>query len=279
MPRYVVGAQVPLPFTVRDATSTLVDAATQVVTVIQPDGTSSTPVVTHPGVGTYIAFFTPTMAGRHSWSATTTGPATVTPPDAFNVGTLTDAPLVGLADLREFLSVSATLTDAQLLTFGQEATDTCEQFTALAWRRRTVVEAYDGGQPAIMLRTLPVISVTSVVENAATLNTSTDYTLEQQTGRLWRGGPLFAATGSRWWLWGRQNITATYVVGPAAGVVPDDLLLGVKQLVRDLWDSQRGGSNLPRQQGADSDWVSRNGASVPPRVAQLWGRYTIPGVG
>jgi hypothetical protein len=272
MPRYAVGAQVPLPFTVKNELGVLVDAATQVITVVQPDGTPATPTVTHPGLGTYIAYFTVTQPGWHSWSAATTSPTTVTPPDAFTAGAVTDAPLVGLADLREFLRTSSTITDAQLLTFGQDSTDAVERYTQRHWRRATVVEKHNGGKTAIILREAPLISVTTVVENGVTL-TASDYTPDTNSGIVFRGQQQAVFP----WLWGWQNITITYLVGPAGGIVPDNLLLGVKEHVRALWDSQRGGSGLPGQQAGEQQWVERNGVFITPRVASLWDPYVGPG--
>lgn len=267
MSRYTVGAQVPLQFTVKDATGTLVNSATQTLAVTQPDGTSVSPTITNPSTGTYLAYFTPTQAGRHVWYATTTAPATVTTPDAFNVGAVTDGPLVGLADIREFLGSSTTTTDSQLVELALQCSDYAELSTGRVWRRTTFTESYDGGRESIVLAQTPVLSITSVVESGTTAPAGTWFT--NAFGVLYRGT-------SQWrmnWLPGRQNVVVTYVAGPAAGIVPSGIIDGVKELVRHKWDPRRGGTNLPRQAGADSVWDPRLGFNIPRRVDECWAPY------
>jgi len=275
MPRPVVGAQVPLAFTVRDATGALVDSTTQTLTITGPDGSNpAPPAINHLSTGSYVGYFIPSVAGHFSWTSATTGPTTVGQPDAFNVGTLSDAPIVGLAEVREHLSITSTASDGQLVTFAARASDLAESYMGRVWRRTVITgETHDGGRIAVQLRRGPVQTVTAVTESGATL-TAGDYVLDPLTGLLSRGTTLALIP----WMPGCQNISIDYVASPPAGVIPDDVIHGVLEEIRHLWDSQRGGSNLPRQQGADSDWDPRTGYTIPRRVSELWDRYRNPGL-
>jgi hypothetical protein len=74
--------------------------------------------------------------------------------------------------------------------------------------RTSVTETFDGGQSAILLRSTPLISVTTVVESGTTL-TAADYTADTSAGIVFRGGQQ----SPRCWLWGRQNVVVTFVAG------------------------------------------------------------------
>lgn len=270
--RPVVGSQVRLSFTTADATGALTDATTQTVTVTLPDGTSATPSVTHDSTGTYHADYTVTAAGRHEWYATTTGPVTRTPVDVFNASAITLGPIVGLTELRNHLNLSSVVSDSEILAFAARASDAVEAWTGQTWRQVTVTEKYDGGVLGLLLRTLPVQSIVSVTEFGQSLNSSS-WNLDINAGVLFRGTTLVRIR----WLPGAQNVTVTYQAGPTGGIVPTDVLLATMELTRHFWETQRGGSNLPRQQGAEVEYDPRSGYSLPRRVIELLDTHQAPG--
>jgi hypothetical protein len=53
--------------------------------------------------------------------------------------------------------------------------------------------------------------------------------------------------------------------------------LAVLELTRHLWETQRGGSNQPRQAGSGDDWDPRSGYAIPHRVAELLQADMAPG--
>ena len=67
--------------------------------------------------------------------------------------------------------------------------------------------------------------------------------------------------------------------GPPGGIIPANIQHGVRQLIRHLWNFQRGGSNVPRQAGADSEVDPRSGYTVPYAVLEAWGTPTTLLVG
>ena len=247
-------------------------STTAAVTVTLPDGSTSSPSVT--GSSTYTASYTTTQEGYHRvrWVGTVTNVGAYE--DSFNVESSALSPIISLADAKTHLGISVSTNDEQLRQILDVSSQICEDRTKLVWRRRTVTaEVHSGaGTPYLRLFKAPIVSVTSVTENGAAV---TDYVIDAPTGTLQRGTTLAA-----WYWWpGQGNISVTYVAGPPGGVVPANIQHGVRQLVRHLWNYQRGGSNVPRQAGADSEVDPRSGYTVPYAVLEAWGTPTTLLVG
>ena len=253
-----LGEYVVRSIVLTDANGVAVDAdALPTYTVTLPDGTAGIPpTVLHGVVGEYYVNYLPTQAGRLEdvFTATVAGLTVKFGPDTFHVRAATGAPIVSLADIRRHIGLTAPdpVRDEQLRDFIESATSMVEKRTTKVYRRQTVVETYNGGVLQLALRTLPVISVTSIAQNGVNV---TDYVLDPVAGLISRG-TIYA---SQWWLPGLQNVTVTYVAGATS--VPVAVQGTVKELVRYLWDSQRGGSGLPRQNGAD-EFDPRNVESI-----------------
>jgi uncharacterized phiE125 gp8 family phage protein len=264
-----VGSVIPFQFTVRDAGGTLVNPTTISVTITRPDGTS--PAVVNPTnppavTGIFPVDHTATMVGLYWAAATTTGPTDVSPAQSFYVHAPSDTvTIVALADCKEHLRISGTGDDDKLRRMLVTATSMCEKRTG-RWRRATVTETHDGGRSQLLLREPNIVSITTVTESGTAL-TAGDYVLDRAAGLLTRG----SSTSPSCWAWGIQNVAVAMVAGPDDQVIPDDIQLGVKELVRHLWDTQRGGMELPAG-GAESGFgdFGVNTFSIPRRVLELW---------
>jgi hypothetical protein len=81
---YDLGDSVLLTFTVRDVAGALIDA-TVVLTLTKPDGSTSTPTVTHASLGTYTATITVDQTGLWLYRWTATGAATTAEDGQFYV--------------------------------------------------------------------------------------------------------------------------------------------------------------------------------------------------
>jgi hypothetical protein len=99
--------------TVTDTAGDLVNAATAVLTVTAPDGTTSTPAVTNPSAGTYHADVTIDAAGRWLWRWATTTPTGV---EHGHIDVPVDPParLLPLATIEDLESRIGTLSPAQV---------------------------------------------------------------------------------------------------------------------------------------------------------------------
>lgn len=240
-----IGSQVPIPFVVRDATGAPTAFATATITVEQPDGTTQALTVgsgiTVTGTGTGVGIFVPTQAGRHATWGVTTGPSTVIDPDSFSVVALSgsSAPAVGIAAARSWLNISTPEWDPLVRRSLAAATSVAEGWTGTLLRRTVVTEVHAGGAPTVRLLRAPVQSVTSVLEDGATLTggSGVDWTLLADDGLLLRGD----GSTSRTWGGGDAGVSVTYVAGYVT--IPDRLLAGVAELTRHIFANiQRGGA-------------------------------------
>jgi hypothetical protein len=108
--------------------------------------------------------------------------------------------------LRASTSITTDPDREQLRQFCIDACDAVELDLGRIVARRTVVETYDGGGEALLLRSTPLISVTTVVESGTTV---TAYVPDTDRGMLWRGTTISQQS----WARGRRNIVVTYVAG------------------------------------------------------------------
>jgi len=277
---YFLGSQVPLGVTITDATGTPADATAVVLTVTLPDGTTATPSVNHSGTGLYDADYTPSQSGRHTifWVATGTNASSYS--DDFTVRDPNDISIVSFDEVKDHLNIPSTSTtnDSELYRFIDAATDMAEAYTGTVLGRKTFTnEVYDGNQTDLRLQNPRALQILSVVENGITL-TAADYALDYTGQRLSRvtAGSLNEPNFYGIWAPGSKNITVSYVAGftnprPQAKQ-------GVLELVRHLWQTQRGSMNvISRNQNGD-DFYPASTFSMPRRVMELLDPISLPGI-
>lgn len=257
-----------------NAAGVAADAVSCVLTLTLPDGTSTSPAVTHPGTGSYTATYATTMAGLHTarWVATTItgGAAQEVITSTYEVEDSLEA-IISLAELKDHLRITGTGSDEKLRATAEVATDVIENYLDRSLRRRTVVDVLDGGRSSVRLCRTPVLSITSVTDSGTAIPAS-GYAVDYGAGIVYRGG----TNSPTWFIWGRQSVTVTYVAGPVAGVIPPRIRQAVLELARHLFTVQRGGSNLPRTQDGEG---SMGGAAqlIPARVRELLTDDRAPG--
>lgn len=280
MSTYDLGDVVALGISVKDAAGQLSNATTVVCTIYLPDGTTATPAVGNEGTGLYSTNYTPTIVGRHQvrWVASGTNASAYT--DEFTVRDFAQMGVVSLDEVKAHLNIPATSTDLdeEIRRFMDAANDLAEEYTGRVLGRRTITEIYDGSRDVLFLRTPCALSVTSVVENGVTL-TANDYALDYSGMRLNRlgSGSLDAIQGYGWWARGARNITVTYVAGYTNP--PAIAKQGVLEIVRHLWQTQRGAVSVLARNQAGDDFLPSSTYSVPRRVMELLDPLRIHAVG
>lgn len=170
---------------------------------------------------------------------------------------------VSLADVKTHLQMTNSTNDTELQRFINVAE------TAIGHRTGPltpveVVEKHDGGSNLIVLRKIPVASLTSAGYADGTDLDTDDLDLDTDTGILRWGyntAGVFTA-GSRY-------VTVTYQSGYSA--LPADLAHAVKELVRHLWQTQRG--NNAGRPTFDEEPVAGAFSSWPIRVQELIAPY------
>lgn len=239
---YDLGDTVTIARTCLNAAGVPANATTVTLAIIKPDGTVDTPTVTNPPAqtGLYTVGYVPVQAGRHTYRITFTG---VVPDqahiDLFHVWPSANAWIVGLAETKDQLNISQadTSQDEELRRAIAGASAVVEDIVGVV-AQRSFVQTFSGrGTRALLLSRRPVISVTTVVEDALTL-AATDYTVTEH-GVLTRVASLAA------WRWpvGVYNIVVTHTAGRV--IVPDNILEGTRDLIRVNFRPQLGGNRSP----------------------------------
>jgi hypothetical protein len=251
-----------------DASGAPVNPGSADLTIILPDGTTVSPAVPTPTTtGQVRVDYVTAQAGRHVWRLVTSGPTTAYA-DVFDVQPAIPVGIVSLADARAQLNMgpSETADDDELRGFVGAATGAVERALGRVVVRRTVVERQQVGRAReVLLRQVPVLSLTSVVaaDGSTTWNTA-NLRVDGETGLLTvTSGESLAG-----------DVDFTYQAGEA--VIPDDYRLAGLIIVQHLWETQRGTMGV--QLGGDSEpYVAGRGFAIPRRALELLDPQ-LPGV-
>ena len=271
MASYDLGDVVALGITITNTAGTAQNATAVVCTLTLPDGSTLTPTVTNSGAGLYDIAYTPTLSGRHliRWVATGTNASAFT--DEFTVRSLDTLPVISYDMALSHLNIPAASADEEeLRRFIDAAQDLAENYMGVVLGRRTLTQSYDGQVDHIRLRSPKAISITSVVESGVTLS-SNQYKLDPTGQRIYRlttsavSDYNYGAYG--YWANGVDAVTVTYVAGYS--VTPPAVQQGVLEILRHLWQTQRGAATVMSRMGAGDDFYSTPTYSLPRRAMEL----------
>lgn len=247
-----------------------VDVTGVTITIKTADGVTTVVAatavgVTHPATGVYTyswAVSSSQAAGDYLilWSGNA---GAVTASEIVTVTAATTG-LMTLTQIKKQLNIPLTDTgdDDELLQFGASVTQVIENHVG-AVTQRTVTETFNGGRPALLLSTRPVLSITSVTDTGNVL-ASGDYSLNTEAGVLTRVSGVYPLP----FLPGVNSVTVTYLVGTAA--VAGNVLQAALIIMQHMWDTQRPAGGGPYAQGSD-DYDPRYSYSIPRRALELLG--------
>jgi hypothetical protein len=277
---YDLGDVVPLGITITDSTGANANASAVTCTIYQPDGTSTSGSVTNLSTGLYNCDFQPTQNGRHAvkWVATGTNASAYS--DEFLVRDFTELGIVGLDEVKNHLNIPLTDTtlDDELRSFIDSSSDLAESYVGQVLGRRTFTsELYDGGTEFIRIRNPKAISITSVYENDVLVSPS-QYVLDYTGQRLYRigSGTLYATNSYGYWTQGMNNVSITYVAGYVNP--PMAAKQGVLEIIRHLWQTQRGAINVMSRTNSGDELYSTPTYSLPRRAMELLDPTSFPGM-
>ncbi|WP_326780430.1 phage gp6-like head-tail connector protein [Streptomyces longwoodensis] len=179
--------------------------------------------------------------------------------------------LLTLADAKAQLNLTSDAEDAELQVYVEAVTEVVEFFIGPV-EPRQVTEQHDagGGRPVLVLRTSPVLSVTSVgpVLTGGVTYPVDGLAVDPLTGQVRRrdGG----------WFCGLLEV----VVQAGRASVSPTINLAARMLVQHLWRTQRAGRRGAIAGGGDDYSVSEPipglGYAVPYRVLELLQPYRLP---
>lgn len=262
---YDLGTPVALGVTVRDADKLPANATSVVATIEQPDGTFITPTVSNTGAGLYQVTVTPNQSGRFVIRWVAQGVNASSYMDEFKVRSSALVAPFSFQDAKDYLNLKHTVDEDELRRFIDTASTKMERYLRRVIGRRTFVDSFSGGQVEHFFKNGTVISIASVKESGVTLD-PTAYALDPDGFSIRRlDGQVFER--------GTFNIEITYVAGYADP--PADIVHGTLDLLRHLWDTQRGSTSVLATTTSD-DYDSRSTYSLPRRVRELVDDYRLP---
>ena len=247
--------------------------ATIALTITLPDGTTVTPSVgtgAASGTGWLLTYdYLTTMAGLHEASWVTTVPGTAAA-DAFNVRDY--RAILSLAEGKNHIGEDTwTGDDDELRNFLMAVTEVVESKVGPCVRRTVTQRVSSTQARTIVLNQPPVISVTSVTS-------------------VWTGGPSWTTAqlvvdgdagtvtpqlgASPFW-YGPWDVV--HVVGRT--IVAERHIHGAKELLRHLWETQRGQLQAPALGGGETFTTSAGWAfSIPNKVLELLSDDMTPAI-
>lgn len=161
-----------------------------------------------------------------------------------------------LAQAKTHLNITVNTYDTELQAFIDTAEAVLAQHCG-PLEATSFTERIDGGVGTLVLRRSPVIELTSVTPYLGSALTLTDLYLDTTTGLVtYNSGAGFTA----------GYYTVVYSAGRSS--CPADLLMAVKELVRHLWQTQRGGASRPGSQPLETA-LPGAGYLLPYRVQEL----------
>jgi hypothetical protein len=276
---YDLGDKVYLTWNTVDSSGAAVNPGTVTLNITQPDGTTSSVTTATSTTGTYTASFLPTLPGRHilAWAATGSYPQAYS--DIFEVRDINDIGIVGYDEVLEFLNIpTASANENEVRRFIDASTDLAETYVGQVLGRRTFTnELYDGGTEFIRIRNPKAISITSVTENGLAVSAS-NYVLDYTGQRLYRigSGTLYATNSYGYWTQGMNNVSITYVAGYVNP--PMSAKQGVLEIIRHLWQTQRGAINVMSRTNSGDELYSTPTYSLPRRAMELLDPTSFPGL-
>ena len=276
---YDLGDKVYLTWNTVDSSGAAVNPGTVTLNITLPDATNVSVTTATSITGTYTASYLPTQVGRHiiAWSAGTTWSQAYS--DIFEVRDINDIGIVGYDEVLEFLNIpTASANENEVRRFIDASTDLAETYVGQVLGRRTFTnELYDGGTEFIRIRNPKAISITSVTENGLAVSAS-NYVLDYTGQRLYRigSGTLYATNSYGYWTQGMNNVSITYVAGYVNP--PMSAKQGVLEIIRHLWQTQRGAINVMSRTNSGDELYSTPTHSLPRRAMELLDPTSFPGL-
>jgi hypothetical protein len=167
-----------------------------------------------------------------------------------------------LADAKAYLNITSTTSDAELQTFIDAAeaalVKRCGPLSSL-----TVTERVKGCAETLLLNKSLALSLTSVTPvNGTALTLSDLYLLP--------GGVVEYAVGSGYFGASRYDVVYSY----GRSSIPNDLMQAIRETVKHLWETQRGGSRRP---GMGDEGPMGAAYAFTFRILELIEPYMLPG--
>lgn len=154
------------------------------------------------------------------------------------------------------IPTATTSFDTEVTTFVDVASALVEGYADRVFSLNTSSQLFNGGTDTFILRQSPVTTVTAVVTDGTTLDSSAyDVDIANGIVRTVTAQPV-----------GTANVSVSYTAGSAT--IPALAQHATLETVRHLWQTQRGSMGARNPLNGD-DYVAGMGFSLPRRVMEL----------
>ena len=275
MARYWNGQPITLTNTIKDRTGTLVDAGAHLITIQNPDLTTTTfTTPTHDSTGTYhqdVAATSLTQNGHYMWKWVTSGVGAGVLPGEFDVADPLEPSVLSLPDAKVTVNINPTTTtyDAELQSMIDTVTASLETITGGPAFNRSVTEyAYVSGDLRnITLRQRPVVSVTSITDIAVgTPMSIVDIDIDPTAGIIRRKLDL------PFWSFLSTRYQIVYVAGWGTAI-PAAFNVAARLIVNHLWRTARGPGLAPVP-NEDMTFLPGMSFAIPNRALEVMRPYS-----
>jgi len=265
-----LGATARLTAECRDPGGVLASAATAVVTLTLPDGTTATPPVTEEATGRYQADYVTTVPGRHTVRWEWTGPASAYT-DVLDVLEAAPPAILSLADAKQHLNLKNSSDDDGEVRYWTNVTTRAVEFYTGPIVPRSITEEHTVRHAAVVvLLNTPVQEVTAVASllTGGTAPDVADLAVNRDTGEVYRpdGGRLSG------------RLQFTYRAGRTA--IRENIPAAARIILQHLWRTQRAGRRGGVAGGGDDYSVTEPipgvGYAVPNRALELLANDRLP---
>jgi len=169
--------------------------------------------------------------------------------------------VLSLSAAKLHLNIAAATYDAELQAFIDAAEAVLAQRVG-PLQSTAKTDRVTGYADALVVRTVPVVSLTSITDPSGSALDLTNIHVEQRSGVITHNlGQQFV----------QRYYTVVYAAGRAA--CPDDLLMADRELVRHMWTTQRGAGGRP----GSAPEAPTGGYLLPYRVQELIAPHLQPG--
>jgi hypothetical protein len=269
------GSVYPATLAITDATGSPVNPSTATLTITLPDQTTQTPAITLPPATTGLLVYnfasSASLPGLYKFAWATTGPV-VNKTDYVSFRSFVSA--ISLQDARDRLGLKTTANDEKLRTYMAAATREVEKITGTLVPR-VFTDDWIPGTYRDVLRVPhgPILNASAVTSLASVYPFGPSWSGSQLIVNPYPG--IIRLSGLIPFWYGPWK--ATYTAGVTE--IPEPVAEGIKEVVFDLWSSQRGmRTDITEAAAADTLQVPPY-YRLPPRALEFIKGYELPGFG
>jgi len=170
--------------------------------------------------------------------------------------------LVTLNEYKGYYGITNVTQDLEIMSNLVRSEALASAFCGYDLQETSIVdEPYNGGSSSIILKSMPITSVSSVKENNTTIQ---DYTVIPDEGLIVKGTNLLNTISHSLPIFrpGLNNILISYTSGYTEATSPSDLKLAILKIVKHLFSDRKASSTSNKQVLHGEERAGKNSSSI-----------------